>query len=71
MAKVEFREHQFPKLKYDAYRAGIPGVANFLKYNGFNSLEYEYVPDIDDQSGVFVYSLSEQEYTIMVLKYGS
>lgn len=70
MAKVEFRGHQFPRLKSEAYRVGIPGVANFLKYNGFKSLEYEYVPDFNDQDGVFVYSLSEQEYTLLVLKYG-
>jgi len=66
MDKISFTMTQFPKLRADAYNHGIPGIHSFLTYKGFKTIDFAVV----DDDNIFQYTLSEQEYLILVLKYG-
>lgn len=66
MDRIEFLVDSFPKLRAESYHNGIPSISMYLKHIGFNSIEYEWKgPD-----ELYVYSVSEKEYLMLVLKYG-
>lgn len=60
-----FTSETFPKLRIEAYHSGIPGIALYLKSQGFKTIECEFT-----ETHTFVYSVSEHEYTMMILRWG-
>jgi len=67
MDKVYFTADDFPKIRAEGYRVGIPSIKLFLQTNGFKTIDYEF----NDQSNLYdYYYVSEQEYTMLVLRWG-